>query len=149
MRLLLALAALLLAACGSRPAPRAAAAPGPPPPDWAAISGEPYTLESLTVGGEAVPVTGERRPTMQFTPEGRLGGFAGVNRYSAGAAAPEPGRLTLTGAPISTRMAGPPEAMRLETRFLDALQKVRNLSWDGPLLVLTDPEGTVRITLRR
>lgn len=78
-------------------------------------------------------------PTMTFAPDGRVSGFAGVNRYS-GKVAPADlaaGRLDLAQV-ISTKMAGPPEQMRLESAFLSALQRARTLRTSAGELILSD-----------
>ena len=71
-------------------------------------------------------------PTLAVA-DGQVSGFAGVNRL-AGRLAGE-GEL-LFGPLATTRMAGPPPAMELETRYLAALQQATG--WrieDGRLLL--------------
>ncbi|MBK7404264.1 MAG: META domain-containing protein [Phycisphaerales bacterium] len=65
-------------------------------------------------------------PTLTAYDEGRAGGFAGVNRWAAplDAKGLASGKFTL-GPAATTMMAGTPEAMELERRFLDALEKAR------------------------
>jgi heat shock protein HslJ len=80
-------------------------------------------------------------PTLAVAPDGALSGFAGVNRF-AGKSAPEtlatgdfaPGPLAVT------RMAGPPAAMDLETRYLALLGAARHWRVERGALVLADGE---------
>lgn len=84
----------------------------------------------------AVPRTA-KTPTLRVAENGQVSGIAGVNNYSAEAAADElaQGRFTL-GTVITTRMAGPPQAMALETRFLNLLQQADQIDSDGDTLAL-------------
>ena len=87
---------------------------------------------------------GRRRPSIEFTDEGRIAGTGGVNRIT--------GSYTLTddtlsiGPVASTMMAGPPEAMELERRVLLALGRGGKVSIDGDVLTIepADPEGRER-----
>jgi len=82
-------------------------------------------------------------PTLLFdTTAKRVSGFSGVNRFS--------GPYTLTGTQlsfgslISTRMAGPPDAMNLESDYLKALASVTEWSVvEGQLVVLNTDKAIV------
>ncbi|MFM9958706.1 MAG: META domain-containing protein [Phycisphaerales bacterium] len=85
---------------------------------------------------------GGKRPSISIEPDGRVGGFAGVNRVG--------GQLDVaslavggfkTGPMFSTKMAGPPEAMRLEDEYVSALNNVRSFSIKDGMLSLIG-EGT-------
>lgn len=84
-----------------------------------------------------------KRPSINIDPEGRIGGYGGVNRIGGGLdlAALAKGEFK-TGPMFSTKMAGPPELMKLEDDFTAALSKVRRFDLkDGKLLLMGD-EGT-------
>jgi heat shock protein HslJ len=87
--------------------------------------------------------SGVRRPEMLIDTEGAVSGFGGVNRFGAtldldvlGAKLFSLSRIT------TTMMAGEPEAMELESRFLQALQDTRSytMSRDGRLELRDRPE---------
>lgn len=120
-----------IAACGqvegpSAPADAAPAMSGPLPADGpgAAAATAGNTPEALLIGDwvlvaiddEPIP-DGKGSPTLNVVP-GAITGFAGVNRYQS---APARDLATLFGPLATTRMAGPPAAMELESRFLAAL----------------------------
>ncbi|MBL0921212.1 MAG: META domain-containing protein [Phycisphaerales bacterium] len=93
------------------------------------------------IGGEPLKTflpVGERAPTMTIEEDGRLSGFTGVNRMSGqlDPAALAEGRFGL-GPMITTKMAGPGEAMAVEARFLDLLQKADGANLRGKYLSLT------------
>lgn len=91
----------------------------------------------------------ERRPDMTVGADGRVHGFAGVNRYATtldmGALSDGEFRVS----PIAaTKMAGPPEAMRVEMKFLEALSAARRAGVKGQTLTLWDERGQ-RLTFTR
>jgi putative lipoprotein len=95
------------------------------------------------VEGMPVPVeAGWREPNLQFDSEKkRVTGYSGVNIFSGGYAATGSGlRMTQM---ASTRRAGPPELMKLETAFLKALSATRSYRVNGDTLELLDSDGRV------
>jgi heat shock protein HslJ len=92
-------------------------------------------------GGDRVD--SDDRPLMlSILPDGQVAGFSGVNRFSgrANGGGLAKGRFDL-GPLAVTRMAGPPEAMRLETLYLTLLNAADAWRFDGRMLVLTGPGG--------
>lgn len=112
------------------------------------LAASPWVL--MTIDGAGIPKVA-RRPSLTVTLAGAVGGFGGVNRI-AGRTDPEGlkgGRLTL-GNLVSTKMAGPPELMELETNYLAALGRVtsyRVTAGDG--LTLSDGAGRAVLTFVR
>ena len=93
-------------------------------------------------------VAGPRGPiTMTFEAPGRLTGQSAVNRYSSHVDAAD-GWMRVSGA-VSTRMAGPQEAMMLESEFLARLQRAGVWRVQGELLRLRDAAGAEWMSLRR
>jgi heat shock protein HslJ len=85
---------------------------------------------------------------MQFGAQNRLSGLAGVNRYSADASVSKQGSISI-GPPIATKMAGPPEAMAIEDKFLQALTALTRIEWKGRRLKLTSADRKTRLELTR
>ena len=85
--------------------------------------------------------------TLRFEEPGRAAGNSGVNRFSAQVNA-DASQLRFV-SPISTRMAGPPELMALESEFLGRLQAVSAWKIDGSRLRLSDAAGLELIVLER
>ena len=87
----------------------------------------------ITLGVE--PVGAELKPpTLTVMPDGRIAGFAGVNRYT-GHLGLEEGKLF--GPMPTTMMAGPPEAMALESRFTAAMTEATDYQLAGDRLTIT------------
>jgi heat shock protein HslJ len=103
-------AVFVLPACDSQP--KSAQQP------IASLAGQTWTC--VTLNGAAITAT--RPPTITFDGAGRVNGFSGVNRFGGSVESAEAGELHF-GQMMSTKMAGPPEQMALESSFLDALTR--------------------------
>lgn len=109
--------------------------------------GEPA---ALLRGGEwtVAELAGERveaaAPTLSFGEDGRLGGRASCNAYSATYALT--GETLAVGRAAVTRMACPPPRMAQEARFLELLQGVRrfDIADDGSLVLIGDDGRAIR-----
>ncbi len=79
-----------------------------------------------------------RTPTINFTQDGTVSGFSGVNRFSGKTdlAQLAQGKFALPNA-VSTKMAGPPLANEVENKFLGALTSVDGAKMQGESLLLT------------
>lgn len=84
----------------------------------ASLAGQTWTC--VTLDGAAVTAT--RPPTITFDGAGRVNGFSGVNRFGGSVESAEAGELHF-GQMMSTKMAGPPEQMALESSFLSAITR--------------------------
>ena len=84
----------------------------------ASLAGQSWTC--VTLDGAAITAT--RPPTITFDGAGRVNGFSGVNRFGGSVESAEAGELHF-GQMMSTKMAGPPEQMALESSFLGALAR--------------------------
>lgn len=124
--------ALFLPACRSRNTI------GPTDSPAHSIAGE-WTARSLN----GRPVTALKAPWIRIEVGGALRGWAGVNQISSQLDEPALARGEFKSSPIiATRMAGPPEAMQLETDFIAALQAASAYSAGANTLELRDAAGT-------
>lgn len=109
--------------------------------DWGAATGPTWTLTRMqddTVGDS------DMAPTLTFAADGRAVGHAGVNRYFATYERGDTGRLSFA-AIGSTRMAGSPDAMRQEQRYLDTLGRIdRYALRDGRLTLYVGEDEVLR-----
>lgn len=80
-----------------------------------------------------------KKPTLDIANDGKVSGTTGVNRLTSSVDVPAlmKGQFLLSPA-ATTRMAGPQYAMDLESKYLNALQKVRSFKLNGSTLTLTD-----------
>lgn len=97
-----------------------------------------WVLSSLTGGTITAPP-----PTLAFDEDGRVHGSSGVNRFG--------GECTIEGTEIrfgplmSTKMAGPPDRMELERRYLEVLGRSNRWTVTKGRLTLADGEGTLAV----
>jgi len=124
-----------------RGAPAGTAAGSGPP----GLVGPEWRLTRLVVGGKEIAILPGSAPTLRFDGKGTAQGNATLNRYARGCEVLPSGTLRWSGPGIATtRMAGPPELMDQEDRFLAALDRAVRLRLEGNTLVLEDgPQTTV------
>lgn len=106
------------------------------------LVGATFHVESIA-GARVVA----KAATFQVTPDGRVAGSGGCNRYS-GAGALAAGQASF-GAIASTRMACAPDLMAQEQAFFAALQKTTRYEAKDDALALIDASGAVLVRLRR
>ena len=103
----------------------------------------------MTVKMKKIQLPATRRPTMQFDEKNRVSGLSGVNRYTTEAAVSGKDGISWTGPAVSTKMAGPPEAMVVEDNFFQALQAVSRIELQNGKLKLASADGATRLELTR
>jgi heat shock protein HslJ len=126
-----AIAILPTPGCAS-PAP-ASGAPAAPPAAPVVLEGAEWRC--TMIDGKKVEIAAERAPNLTFDANGRVHGYAGVNRYFGECA--HRGDAVKFDKLGSTRMAGPPERMALEDSFLKALGRVDACAGDAHALRLS------------
>ena len=113
------------------------------PPDPRLLTGPAWRVEAIGARGVLEHV----RPSLGFTPGGRVQGQSGCNGFS-GAYVAEGASLRI--GPVAATMIGCRGAIGdQEGRFLGALAEVRGWRLDGGLLHLTNAEGATLIRLAR
>jgi heat shock protein HslJ len=125
---------LATAGCGPREGTPPSSTPATPP--LSTLAGVTWTLVSL--GGQPLP-PGTRPPTAIFD-GARLAGFGGCNRYSGQVQDTGPGAISI-GPVAATKMACPPPAMDVESRYFAILSPVTQYRVAGSRLVLSGPSG--------
>ena len=105
------------------------------------------TRWTLTDWAEPDPIPPSASITADFS-EGRVAGTSGVNRYNASVTSGPDGSFAVD-APISTKMAGPADAMAAESSYLRRLQAATSYQVDGDTLVINDADGQPSLTFTR
>jgi heat shock protein HslJ len=105
------------------------------------------TRWTLTSWAEPDPIPASASITAEFS-EGRVAGTSGINQYNASVTSSTDGSFAID-APISTKMAGPADAMAAESAYLDRLQAATSYQVDGDTLVLDDAGGEPSLTFTR
>ena len=113
-------------------------------PEQPALDGSSWTLSSWA---EPASIPGSVTVTAEFA-DGRVAGTSGVNRYTADVTSGTDGAFAVE-APISTKMAGPQEAMAAESAYLKRLQGATSYEVNGDTLVINDADGQPSLTFTR
>jgi heat shock protein HslJ/uncharacterized protein YecT (DUF1311 family) len=129
-------------------AAQSAALPAPPAQhSGATITGHIWRLTRLLRDGQQLGLGAGSAPSIQFDEAGHVNGNASVNRFSGGYAIDASGALRWSEPGFAaTRMAGPPELMRQEEWFLDALRRAVHVRVAGDTLVLSNDDETTVLT---
>ena len=108
------------------------------------ISGVDWQLVRMEVAAiEMVPFK-DSLISLSCTPDGEAAGLASINRYSGNMTTD--GERILRWSPLRvTRMAGSPELMRQESKFLDALPRTTRFYLFGKKLIFENVMQGVRL----
>ncbi len=88
----------------------------------------------VKLGDEEVKAT---EPTLSVSDEGKVSGFAGINRFFGGLAKEDAAKeKTLFGPLAMTKKGGPPELSKLEFAYTSALAEVNKFTIDKDTLTL-------------
>jgi heat shock protein HslJ len=104
--------------------------------DWTLVM-----IESDEIGDpEAMQM--RRAPNITIADDGAAGGYAGVNRFSTRLAVGADGQASFGPAAV-TKMAGPPEAMSFEDRYLRLLDSITGVRVGAERLVFLDGDREI------
>jgi heat shock protein HslJ len=104
--------------------------------DWTLVM-----IESDEVGDPASKQM-RRAPNITIADDGAAGGFAGVNRFSTRLTVGADGKASFGPAAV-TKMAGPPEAMSFEDRYLRLLDSITGVRVGAERLVFLDGDREI------
>jgi heat shock protein HslJ len=130
----LAIAVVMTAGCARR---------ATVPIDPAGLRREWTLVQLRDSAGEAALVP-DSKVSLQFMENGRVGGRSSINQFGGTVELLSDGTISWS-ALTSTLMAGPPELMVQERRFLAALESTRQFRLDDERLTLTDSIGRVEL----
>ena len=144
----LLLPAIFLLACNSAPSDKHTGMEGEQKFAWKDVSLKRWRLVEL----DGAAIAADRNVELKFDGVNRISGNAGINQIMGGCehALVDGGERgyeykVQIGPLSSTRMAGSPESMKLETDFLAALGEVSSARMiDGKLLLLKGEEVSMR-----
>ena len=132
---------LVAGGCASPGGTGTGSVPGPhplTPTEVRVYRDDEWRLTRMMENGGEVPLVAKSTVTLIFQGLDRVGGLASINRYVGGYALGAGGQITWQGSFGTTRMAGLPELMTQEARFLQLLGKTTRARIDGPRLILDD-----------
>ena len=108
------------------------------------ISGADWQLVRMDVSAEEMVPVKDSLISFSCTPDGEVAGLASINRYSGNMTTDE--ERILQWSPFRvTRMAGPPELMKQESKFLGALPQTTRFYLFGEKLIFENVAQGVRL----
>ena len=106
-----------------------------------------WELKSITLDGRQIVMDVQANMTLAFGADGKVTGYAAVNRFNGTCSFSPNGRLSWPGPGfITTRKAGPPELMEKERAYLEALPKTDRAILVGPALRLQSEDESTLLT---
>jgi heat shock protein HslJ len=111
----------------------------------AKLQNRQWELKSIIADSRDSIMDLEANITLIFGPDGKVTGYAAVNRFNGTYSFSPDGKLSWPGPGfVTTRKAGPPELMEKERAYLQALPKTDRAILKGHALLLqNDGESTV------
>jgi heat shock protein HslJ len=106
------------------------------------LYGKTLTLTRLVFESAESKLPAGSRVTLTLSADGRVSGNSGVNIYSGRYQLLPPGGITFPGPLITTKIAGPPDRMEVENKFLQSLAAIERVSVRGGSLTLRNDSGT-------
>ena len=108
------------------------------------VCGSKWEMRLLRINGQAVPIDQPQEFTFLCNSGGEAMGKSGINTYRGAMQITTNGQILWdTGSFASTKMAGPPQVMEQETRYLGALASTTQafVKSGGGRLILRDASG--------
>ena len=104
------------------------------------IAGIEWHLKLMKIDNESIPLIENTKNTFSCDENGKVAGVASINRYFGSFSLKEDGEIIWSEAFGMTRMAGPPELMEQEAKFMQALPQTSRiyLKKEKLLLIGTD-----------
>ena len=129
---------LLFACTGVHPQKAGAEAEGVliRPQQFKNIVGLEWHLTKMTLNSDPIPLVKNSEVTFSSSSEGEVSGLATINRYFGNLKVNEDGAIIWNKAFGMTRMAGSPELMKQESKYMDALTKTSRMYLNDSKLVL-------------
>jgi heat shock protein HslJ len=106
-----------------------------------------WQLKSITLDGRQVVMDVQANMTLAFGADGKVTGFAAVNRFNGTCSFGLDGKLSWSGPGfVTTRKAGPPELMEKERAYLEALPKTDRAVLGNRVLRLQSEDESTLLT---
>jgi heat shock protein HslJ len=106
------------------------------------IVGIEWHLKSMKINNESIPLIKDTKNTFSCDENGKVDGIASINRYFGNFSLKEDGEIIWSKAFGMTRMAGPPELMEQEAKFMQALPQTSRMYLKMEKLQLTSTDNS-------
>ena len=106
------------------------------------IAGIEWHLKIMKIDNETIPLIEDTKNTFSCDENGKVAGVASLNRYFGNFSLKEDGEIIWSKAFGMTRMAGPPELMAQEAKFMQALPQTSRIYLKKEKLVLISTDNS-------
>ena len=106
------------------------------------IAGIEWQLKIMKVDNESIPLIKDTKNTFSCDENGKVAGIASINRYFGNFSLKEDGEIIWSKAFGMTRMAGSPELMEQEAKFMQALPQTSRMYLKMEKLQLTSTDNS-------
>lgn len=113
------------------------------------ITGVEWHLKKLIADNKSIPLIEDTKNSFSCDEDGKVAGVASINRYFGNFTLKEDGEIFWSKAFGMTRMAGPPELMEQEAKFMQALSQTSHIYLKGSQLILASKDKSTRLEFQK
>ncbi len=113
------------------------------------ITGVEWHLKKMITDRKSIPLLVDTKNTFSCDEDGKVAGVASLNRYFGNFTLKEEGEITWSKAFGMTRMAGPPDLMEQEARFMQALPQTSRIYLKGSQLILASEDKSTWLEFQK
>jgi len=113
------------------------------------IAGIEWHLTIIKIDNESIPLIKDTKTSFSCDENGKVAGVASLNRYFGSFTLKEDGEIIWSKAFGMTRMAGPPEMMEQEAKFMQALPQTSRIYLKGSQLILASEDKSTWLEFQK
>jgi len=113
------------------------------------ITGLEWHLHKMIMDNKSIPLIKDTKTTFSCDENGKVAGVASLNRYFGSFTLKEDGEIIWTKAFGMTRMAGPPELMEQEAKFMQALPHTSRIYLKNSQLILAGEDKSTWLEFQK
>ena len=103
----------------------------------------------MIADSKSIPLIVDTKNTFACDEDGKVAGVASINRYFGNFTLKEEGEIIWSKAFGMTRMAGPPDLMEQEAKFMQALPRTSRIYLKGSQLILASEDKSTWLEFQK
>ena len=119
------------------------------PQRLADIAGIEWQLQKMKTDNQTIALIKDTKNTFSCDEDGKVAGVASINRYFGNFTLKEEGEIIWSKAFGMTRMAGPPDLMEQEAKFMQALPQTSHIYLKGSQLILASEDKSTWLEFQK
>lgn len=113
------------------------------------ITGAEWHLKKMITDNKSIPLIADTKNSFSCDEDGKVAGVASINRYFGNFTLKDDGEIIWSKAFGMTRMAGPPELMEQEAKFMQALPQTSRIYLKGSQLILAGEDKSTWLEFQK